>query len=501
LNPVKSSLLTALALATLVGAAFPALSAESGSEVPLLRAERLRHQAMWCDLVLVLLRENTAFWKEWTQVDGLVEARLLQQHPEAASRMTFRDPGNHLLAAGWLLGELARNAEYLVMLGRVADAERVLSAAERLANAAVGRRDALDVLVGNTFSRFLLAGWRDSDDPLAALEIQVHNTVANQAAVRTALHFRASAFRSVLLPPAAVSCLIEAACSGRVAGFAPNFVLRHLAGLHRAALSLFPLASYPLPHAGPTVPGRHAAVTDDATLALNLPFSLVPVAAELEAFLKDAAGALPGGTALVLGAGDGGEALRLAALPGITSVIAVDHSALAVERMERLTQRLRHLRRSGRISPVLRDVREYGRDDGTLSLAVACHLVEYLGASDRIALYRSLVRWMMPGGRVLLLVHVDQGGKLSALASDYANVQSTRSDDGVRLEISSLVPACPAAEEVKEFPSPGTLTRELDLAGLGPTGGFERSLRLVDAAGGFVEAVVVGIADLGGRPD
>ncbi|MBM4355779.1 MAG: class I SAM-dependent methyltransferase, partial [Deltaproteobacteria bacterium] len=376
--------------------ALPAFADQPRS--PLLRAERVRQQAAWCDVNLLLLHLNAGFWLDWSRIDASIEEMLLEQHPAAAERVTWRDPGVRLGAIGWLLAELARSTDYLLVLGRGADAERVLASAERLAAAAAGRGDALDVLLANTFARFLLVGWRDSADPLVELEIQADAVVRNVAALRKAVRLPDLPLRTLPLPSPALGTLLGAACTGRAGNLLPHSALVLAAGLRRTAASLFPTGGLPLP-ALPLVAGeRHAAATDDAALALSIPFSLAPVAAELELFLVESGPYLPQGPVLLLGAGDGGEALRVAKLETVDFVLAVDHSGLAVERIGRMVNRLRYLPQTARIRALRTDVRECSFDDSTFSLAVASHLVEYLDQLARLELYRKLSRWVKPGG-------------------------------------------------------------------------------------------------------
>ncbi len=480
--PRPAALLAAALVLSLQASAMPSV---------LERAGRVHQQALWCDANMLLLRQNAPFWENWARLDATIESMFFQQYAESAQRITWHDPGTRLMAAGWLLTELARNVEYLVVLGRDDDAERMLAVAEKLAQAASLRRDPIDILLFNTMARLLFVGWRDSADPLSELEIQSDNVVRNMAGLRKGLRFREQGLRALPLPSAPSFRLVEGALAGRVDHLLPNLALSRLAGMERHASTFVAASPWPLPVLSRSMPDRHSASADEAALALNLPFTLVPVGAELERFLTENAASLVPGAAALLGAGDGGEALRTAGLPGIEPVSAVDHSMLACERLRRAAGRLAHVPATRRLSIVWGDVRDSSFPEASVSLVVASHLLEYLSAEDRSELFSEFRRWMKPGGTIFLLVHAAAGEKLESLLSGYANVSGARDASGVLVRITSLVPAQADAAEVKQFLTPEALESELDRGGLTEGNGYVRTLRVAPAPGGFVEITVI----------
>jgi SAM-dependent methyltransferase len=445
--------------------------------------------------MLVSMRLLRDFWGDWVRVDATIEELFLQQHPEAARRITWSDPGSRLLAVGWLLEELSRNAEYLFVLGREDDAARVMAAAEKLATAAASRNDPLDVLLANAMSRLLLAGWRDAPDPLSEMEAEVDKAVFNVGALRAALRFGKRLPRPFPFPPRGVRLLLGTALSGRQALSFHGMGLGELLGFQRLAGTFFAAGSPPLPLLGRAMAGLHSVAADEAAFAFNLPFALVPVGAELEGFLAGLAIAVPG-DAVLLGGGDGGEALRVARVSGLNTVYSVDHSALAWERLGRALSRLHFLGETTRVRPVRADVRDVDFPEASVSLVIASHLLEYLEPPDRQALYRRIRQWLKPGGKVFLLVHAAEGERVAELLSQFSNASGTEEPGGIRLTISSLVPARPDAGEVKHFLSPDALRNELAAVFDDPTR-FLADIRVVPAPGGFVEIVV--IVSLAGR--
>jgi hypothetical protein len=443
------------------------------------------------DVAMAQMQANRRFWDQWKKRDRSLEASVMEQ-PGADGRVLWSDPearGNYI---GWLLEELLSDVERLVDAGRLDWGERVLAAAEKLTDTFVPANDLRSMLVANVFARLLIAGWRDSDDPVATLEFQLGQAAFNVDALKQAVSIRADKFPGipVRFPDATGARLFFELLRLRPAALLPHLSFRFCPGLTWAAPRWFPLsAGVPEPVFGAGA-GRHARAADELALAMGLPYGLAPVGDALESFLDAVGPSLPAGDAVSLGAGDGAEPLRLVRVPAFRRVVAVDHSVLAVERMLRMGARLKGLGGADRVVPVLADVRSYACRPGSASLVVANHVVEYLEDFERQLLYRGVAACLAPGGALFLNVHLARGPRFEGL-SLYANITKEADDRRVRVVIGSLVPANPGAVQVQHFFLPGGLEEELAQAGLASGPDLSVSVSEHDSGAGFVEQVAV----------
>ena len=444
--------------------------------------DRLALEAVRGDLQLAAARSNQEFWRNWLKTDRAVVG-LFHRDPAFADAVRFQDPHQQLNAYPMLLQALATNACWLHALGRHRDALRVRKAAARLANFAAQDDTLWSTLILNTLSRFLLAGWRDVDDPVATLEFQVHQALSNAEQLRARVQGP--------IPPRRVSRwqpLLLAACRP-LAPWWPQ----------RLALLLLPVSGDfmlpPLLVAGPPPPsqaraGAHNPLLDDLAYALNLPFSLAPAALPVTRHLEHLPPDLPRGAALLLGGGDGAEALAVAVTGRFLKVTVVEHSPLAVRRTTAMAARLRpwlaDRRKPVEIEAVADNVIHYHPAPDSCALVLAIHLLEYLPGPQRQQLYDALQPALLPGSQVVIAVHLARGPRYEGLISQYANVRQEASEDGVRITLSQLVPAHPEAVQVQTFFHEDAFSDELKQA-------FPPSLFLASAA---VEKTAAGFAEL-----
>lgn len=443
-------------------------------------------EAIRADLQLTAARVDVDFWRTWQQTDRAV-VKLFHKDPAFVEAVRFQDPGHLVDAYPMLLNALTTNARWLRTLGRYADAHRVQRAAARIANFAATDETLWSTLILNTLSRFLLAGWRDVDDPLSVLEFQVHQALANAEQLRARV-------KGASAPPKVP--LWRAALQATLLRPLPPWWPAH------AATILLPVPAdallAPLLVAGPparaaTAVGDHNPLLDDLSYALNLPFGLAPPGTPVTRHLSQLPPNLPSGNALLLGAGDGAEALAVAATGRFSRVTVVEHSPLAVVRTWQLASRLRRWLRDRSISTDIEaleaDVVDYLPTPGSCSLVLAIHLLEYLPADERRQLYDSLQGALQPGGEVVLSVHLARGPRYQALTSEYANVLREAASDGVRITLSQMVPAHPTAVQVQTFFHEQHLRAELERAF--PPGRFDSRTAIESTPAGFTECTTV----------
>lgn len=443
------------------------------------RLASLEARSAMADLAMALVRGDQQFWKRWVALDHDIEDNVRRSLPGAAQRLVYTDPGLRGNYVGWFIEELACSAAWLHALGREEWAQRMLMVGEDVTFEFLPDGDVASLLLANTFCRLLLAGWRDVNQPVSELERQKDQVIQNIRALRKALHF--SADRVPVIAPAFSSLLQARVLRQLTAGGFARLVTRGL------------LSLLPLPDSGFAIAGRtrrddgHAAGADEIALAANLPLNLAPAGEALNRFLTAEGLSLPSGDAVCLGAGDGAEARAVAAVVALKRVVAVDHSALAVERMQRLGARLPD--GSDPIVPVHGDAARYSHPPGTASLVVANHLMEYLEDRERLALLRSAVSWLKPGGVLFINVHLAQGQRFNELLT-YKNVQVDMNPIRARVTISGLVPADPEAVQVQHFFTRDGMAEELNVAGLLSVRDLEYHQDIRDTGTGFVEAVV-----------
>ena len=448
------------------------------------RLHSMRLRAAMVDLAMVYARLEQDFWQRWMVIDQDLEKKVRKTFPGALGRLTFSDPGCKGNYVGWLLEELVSNAAVLASLGRLEWAQRMLMVAEDFAGLFVPDRDVAALLLANTFSRLLFAGWRDVDQPVKELERQKEQVSRNIRALSKALKFDAS--KAPDIDPA-FSSAAGARLFRLIAG---KSVPRRLIN---ALLSLTPFPGLSLEEGmvqlGAGQATEHSSLADEIALAANLPLGLAPAGQTLTRFLEKEGHTLPRGDAVCLGAGDGAEAFRVAQVGGVTRVVAVDHSRLALQRMQRLDARVGQVRGASQIVPVLGDAARYSHPPGTATLVVANHLMEYLDDAQRLALLRRAVDWLLPGGVLFLNVHVARGARFDRLLS-FKNVSTEKNPIRVKVTISGLVPADPDAVQVQHFFTDDGVREELNVAGLLSRRNLEYRQGIRETGTGFGEAQV-----------
>ena len=333
--------------------------------------------------------------------------------------------------------------------------------------------DLLAMMLANTMARLLMAGWRDSQDPISTLAAQAGAATENVGAFRRAINLSAQVMEDIPagLPSPTVSLVVRRA-------------VRFL------SLDWLPRPPDIAPGTLPRSPSTHAVEPDDLALAVGLPMALSPVGSALEAFLDRYGPEMPAGPAVSLGSGDGAEPLRLARFEQITAVLAVDHSRLAVERMQRMLQRLRNVPEVPGIVPLRADVATLELGSGGTSVVVANHLLEYLEDAERTALYARIGSWLKPGGFLFANVHLAEGSRFDQLVRT-GNADAQASATRVRVTIKELVPARTDAVQVQHFFTRKALEGEIEAA-LRPLPGEFELLEIVrETASGFTEAVCV----------
>ena len=442
-------------------------------------------EALRSDLQLATARESRLFWQNWQKTDQAV-VKIFHRDPAFAAAVRFQDPESQLDAYPMLLHALATNAGWLHALGRHPDALRVRRAAARLSAFAAQDDTLWSTLILNTLSRFLLAGWRDVDDPLSTLEYQVHQALANAAQLRDRVKgpippHRIPVWHAILL-----------------AGMRPlppwwpwRLATMLLPVSEDMILPPLLVATPPVPQA--TTAGGHNPILDDLSYALNLPFSLAPAGLPVMRHLEHLPPDLPHGTALLLGAGDGAEALAVATTGRVARVLVVEHSPLAVQRTRAMATRLRSWladrKAPVRIEAVTASVNDYHPTPGSCSLVMAIHLLEYLTGPQRQQLYDSLQPALLPGSQVVFVVHLARGPRYESLISQYANVRQEQVADGVRITLSQLVPARPEAVQVQTFFNEEAFKDELEKGF--PHARFTTSAASENTAAGFAEYTAV----------
>ena len=296
------------------------------------RVQSMYLRAALLDLALDLLRLSTRGKEAWIAADQAVESEYQAAHPAFADRVRWKDPEVSINYIAWLAEEMTRNVEYLRAMGKEDEAQRVLFLTEDLVSPLVAGREAQALLLTNTMARFILAGWRDVDEPLKSLQHQIGTSLANVATLQEqSVPVRGVWFRGTL----GAATLYQALRRGRVANLPANVfcLLLPVPGARRVAELVFPVVSRGPVMIRGTIPGRQAPAVDDLACALNLPLALAPIGTELDRFLKSHRSSFVDGNAVLLGSGDGGEARAAAWAGPFGTVLAVDHSGLAVERI------------------------------------------------------------------------------------------------------------------------------------------------------------------------
>lgn len=458
------------------------------------RTFRRRVEAMYLrvwqmDLALTAMRLRQEEWVAWADYDANLEEQYRRSYPAFEQIVRWHDRRTTVNCAPWLAGALTRNAEYLAALGKWRDAQRMLFAAEDTFSAPLATGDLPGILLLNTFGRFVLAGWRDVDEPVSVMEQQLSTMRSNvtQATPAVTKSPALSALLRASLPAPRLAVLLGAVSGGRICRLFPHTVLRCLLRLPGLAAVGFPLAGPGAPFPSWTTAGEHAAEADELAAALNLPLSLAPVSAELANFMTDPD--LPPGSAVLLGSGDGAEP-RVAGMGArFSSIVAVDHSQLAMERIGEMAQRLARHPEGGNITSVLGNAATHKHPPGTASAVVASHLLEYLDAAARESLLKAIAGWLKPGGRLYAAVHLAAGERFESLLQ-YGNVAAAQGDGRVTVTISQLVPARPDATQVQHFFTPDGIRSDLRRAGITASNGFAVRVETHATSAGFVEAVI-----------
>ncbi len=457
----------------------------SGSARPLFlpQEERLEVALTRAELQLLAGRANGDFWATWQKTDRAI-VRLFHKDPAFASAVQFADPQVAVDSWPLLLEGLLDNVRWLTALGRHGDAQRMRTQAQRLVDFGEADHEIWATLVLNTLSRFLLAGWRDVDDPLATLEFQVSQALLNANQLRGRVRGNAQAPRTTLWQAVAVTLLKHPL---------PPWTV------HRIAAQLVPVNPIPAFFGEPVAwhpagkPGHHDPQLDNLTYALNLPFGLAPPGTPVSRHLAGLDAGLPAGQALLLGGGDGAEALAVAATGRFSPVVVMEHSSLAVRRNQQLAHRLHRWlaqrSQASEIGATLGDVTTLSLAPDSTSLVLAIHLLEYLSGTARKALYKTLSQGLLPGGQVVLSVHLAQGPRFEGLTTGFGNVLSQETPDGVQVILTQMVPASPHAVQVQQFFRETALRGELE--GAFPRPQFDTVATTEKTPAGFVEVTVV----------
>ena len=448
--------------------------------------DSLALEAVRADLQLAAARANREFWSKWQKSDRSI-VKLFHRDPAFAEAVRFRDPQQLVDSYPMLLHALISNARWLHSLGRHNDGGRVRRVAARLATFAAQDESLWSTLILNTISRFLLAGWRDVDDPLSTLEFQVHQALSNAEQLRVRVQGGAPVERIPRWRAALAAALSYP--------LPPSWPLR-------VATILLPVSAdmvlAPLLLPGPPVTEAsttavHNPLLDDLTYALNLPFGLAPPGTPVTRHLSQLPPDMPRGDALLPGAGDGAEALAAAATGRFARVTVVEHSPLAVLRTKRLAKRLdKWLESLGvlvQIDATVADVIDYQIAPESCSLIMAIHLLEYLSRSERLQFYDGLQAALLPRGQIVFAVHLAEGPRYESLLSEFANIRNDATPDGVRITLSQMVPARPDAVQVQTFFHEEPLRTELEEAF--PASRFDTRSTLDKTPAGFAEYTIV----------
>jgi hypothetical protein len=434
------------------------------------------------DLTLALLASQQSFWSRWEQSDRAIE-KLFSADPRFTSRVrnSLINRAHHL---PWLMEALARNSAWLYRLGHHQPALVFLEAAEQLHRFSTARKDLWSTLILNTLARFLLAGWRDSDDPLTALTSQLTQVHGNLIKLRRSI-------RTPALTPSIPSPLVAGSILGLSTGraaFLPAFLLTNMMVPSRWVAEQFNPWRSPLPLVFYSTESGHAATVDEVACAMNLPFAFAPASEALTTFLRTLPSDLPRADAILLGSGDGPEIRDIAHSNCCPTVIAIDHSQLVIERINQQTQRCAGQYSNVRIKPVLADVMAVRQPHESAALVVAIHLLEYLAPPDRTTLLRRVKEWLRPGGAAFFVVHLAAGSRYAAFSSgNYANIVVHQRPGGTILTTLSLVPGQPAAQQVQFFFHEDSFRSELQEI-FPNDAGFRTTIAIVELPSGFVEA-------------
>jgi len=450
------------------------------------RIERMYVRLAIADTALDLLRQDPAAGRLWRETDSAVEAEFGRSHPEFSEVVQWKDPDCRVNYISWLVEDLVRNTEYLVPLGRLDEAQRFLMMAEDLLSPVFAGDDLHSLLLLNTMARFVLAGWRDVDDSVKALRYQLDRVLENIGTLRPLVEGDTGSMPSMTL-----SVAYKALTTGRLGNLLPNLALRQVPFLRPAAHRLFPVVVPEEPVIPTSGSDRQAPEVDDFAYALNLTFSLVPIGTQLAKFLGKSSTSFGKGTAVLLGAGDGCEPREVASIPAFTNVIAVDHSALAVERIGTMERRVGRVRALRPISAIKADIFDVTLPSGGTSLVVANHIMEYLPRAEREAMYGRIQEWLMKGGMFFMNVHLAEGPRFQALVGSYKNVVTESTDAGTRVTVTGIVPARAEAKQVQFFYALPGLVAELTEGGFTSKNGFELTVGGEETPAGLVEAVVV----------
>lgn len=119
---------------------------------------------------------------------------------------------------------------------------------------------------------------------------------------------------------------------------------------------------------------------------------------------------LPEGPALLIGAGDGAEALFLADPtrdgPRFSEIDALDSSVVAVNRMHKLVSRYPEL---SHIHPIHGDAGTYEFREEYYSRAISISLIGFLPADKRVSFLRRIATSLKPGGKATLTIDLAEG--------------------------------------------------------------------------------------------
>ena len=205
--------------------------------------------------------------------------------------------------------------------------------------------------------------------------------------------------------------------------------------------------------------------------------SQMPPNTRLKKFLKNQK--LPEGTAFDLGCGDGSNTRLLAQLELFKSVVAVDHSQAAINRIKRIEFIEKDLK--GKIRAVKSDILKYKYPSANspvhqrASFIVIDNVIEFLPYKKRVALLQNLKNVLLDKGLIYIEYHLAEGKKFEELKSDPKNQMTDNNDLVTENKFQG--------KQKKHFYQKGEILTELSKANIKTETGFTINETFVDENG------------------
>ena len=184
----------------------------------------------------------------------------------------------------------------------------------------------------------------------------------------------------------------------------------------------------------------------------------------------------PVGTAFDIGCGDGSNTRLLAESGLFKSVVAIDHSKAAVDRIKRLEFLEQGL--EGKIRAVQSDVLAYKYPSTNsplhqkASLVVIDNVLEFLPHKKRIALLQNLKNALLSGGFIYIEYHIAEGKKFEELKADTKNEITPDNDLIIENEFQG--------KQKKHFYKKGEMLIDLNKMNIKDGNGFSIKEEIVD---------------------